>query len=250
MLFLRSLVFAVFQAATVVPVALGCLVWAIFPLHMRYRMTMIWPRLVIWGGRVICGMRYSVLGMENLPDGPCVLLSKHQSAWETLFYPVLMPRELCYVYKRELHYVPFFGWGIALLRMIHIDRSRGMDAFESVVRQGGLRLAEGRWIIMFPEGTRTPVGRPGRYKTGGPRLALRLGVPVVPIAHNAGEVWPRNSFIKKPGLITVSIGPMIASTGLTPEQLSSKVESWIETEMRRISPHAYAHATTEVQGTS
>jgi 1-acyl-sn-glycerol-3-phosphate acyltransferase len=219
-------------------------VWVFFPLHVRYRLTIMWPRMVIWSGRVLCGMRYQVKGMENLPDGPCILLSKHQSAWETLFYPCIMPRELCYVYKRELHYVPFFGWGIALLRMVHIDRSRGMDAFESVVRQGSQRLAEGRWIIMFPEGTRIPVGKAGRYKTGGPRLAIRLRVPVVPIAHNAGEVWPRNSFIKKPGLITVSVGPLIASEGLTPEELSDKVATWIENEMRRISPHAYAPATT------
>lgn len=243
MLLLRSLVFAVFQVVTVIPVALGCLVWVVFPLKVRYRLTMTWPRMVIWGGKVICGMRYQVLGMENLPDCPCIVLSKHQSAWETLFLPCIMPREVSYVYKRELHWVPFFGWGIALLRMVHIDRGSPMDALESVVRQGGQRLAEGRWIIMFPEGTRIPVGRTGRYKMGGARLAQRLNVPVVPIAHNAGELWPRNSLLKKPGLITVSIGPPIPPTGLSAEQLSSKVESWIETEMRRISPHAYADAT-------
>lgn len=244
MLWLRSFLFALFQVVTVIPVAIGCILIAPLPLHWRYRFTVWWPRMVIWAGTLLCGIRYRVEGFDNLPDGPCILLAKHQSAWETLFFPTVMPRELCFVYKRELHWVPFFGWGLALLRMVHIDRSKGSDAFESVVRQGSQRMAEGRWIIMFPEGTRTPVGKKGHYKTGGTRLAVRLAVPVVPIAHNAGEVWPRNSFTKRPGLVTVSIGPPISSTGLSPEQLMSKVESWIETEMRRISPHAYAETST------
>ncbi len=237
---LRAWLFFLIELVTVIPVALGCLVLAPLPLHLRYSWTILWPRVVIWAGRVVCGMRYEVIGMENLPNGPCVLLPKHQSTWETMFFPTIMPRELCFVYKRELHWVPFFGWGIKLLRMVSIDRKKGTDAFESVVRQGTQRLQEGRWIIMFPEGTRTPVGKRGRYKSGGSRLALRLGVPVVPIAHNAGELWPRTKLPQRPGLITVSIGPPIASAGRTAEQIMSEVESWIESEMRRISPHAYA----------
>lgn len=240
MLFVRSLVYLIVQVVTVIPWAMGCIFLAPFPLHLRYRYTVGWPRMMIWFGKVLCGMRYQILGMSHLPDGPCILLSKHQSAWETLLYPSVMPRELCFVYKRELHYVPFFGWGLALLRMVHIDRSRGVNAFENVVRQGTQRVAEGRWIIMFPEGTRIPVGRAGRYKMGGTRLATRLSVPVVPIAHNAGQCWPRNSFIKRPGLITVSIGPALSSAGESAEGLMAKVESWIEAEMRRISPDIYA----------
>ena len=237
---LRAWLFVAIELVTVIPIALGCLVLAPFPLHLRYRWTILWPRMVIWAGRVVCGMRYRVIGMENLPDGPCVLLPKHQSTWETMFFPTMMPRELCFVYKRELHWVPFFGWGIKLLRMVHIDRSRGTDAFEYVVKQGTQRMQEGRWIIMFPEGTRTPVGAKGRYKSGGSRLALRMGVPVVPIAHNAGELWPRKKLPQRPGLITVSIGPKIESAGRTADEVTSEVESWIESEMRRISPHAYA----------
>jgi 1-acyl-sn-glycerol-3-phosphate acyltransferase len=240
---LRGWIFFVIELVTVVPIAIGCLLLAPMPLRVRYHFTILWPRIVIWAGRVVCGMRYEVIGMENLPDGPCVLLPKHQSTWETMFFPTMMPRELCYVYKRELHWVPFFGWGIALLRMVHIDRSRGTDAFENVVKQGTQRMQEGRWIIMFPEGTRTPVGAKGRYKSGGSRLALRMGVPVVPIAHNAGELWPRKKLPQRPGLITVSIGPKIESAGRTAEQVTSEVESWIENEMRRISPHAYADAS-------
>jgi 1-acyl-sn-glycerol-3-phosphate acyltransferase len=237
---LRQYLFVVIGVVTVIPIAFGCILLAFMPFPVRYRFTILYPRIVIWAARVVCGLDYRVEGMDNLPDGPCVLLPKHQSTWETFYFPVHMPRELCYVYKRELHWVPFFGWGIALLRMVHIDRARGTDAFESVVRQGTQRMKEGRWIIMFPEGTRTPVGKAGRYKTGGPRLAIRMGVPVVPIAHNAGEFWPKKHLPRGPGVITVSIGKPIESTGRTPEQLTSAVESWIESEMRRISPHAYA----------
>jgi 1-acyl-sn-glycerol-3-phosphate acyltransferase len=152
-----------------------------------------------------------------------------------------MPKELCFVFKRELLWVPFFGWGIGLLKMIHIDRSQGRDAFESVVQQGQRKLDEGRWIIMFPEGTRIPRGRRGKYKSGGSRLAIRTAAPVIPMAVNSAACWPKRPWIKRPGLITVSIGPPIASDGLSPEQLSTAVEHWIEAEMRRIDPDAYHH---------
>ncbi len=241
LLTLRAVIFLVFQFVTVVPMAIGCLLCAPLPLSLRYRFTIQWPRMVIWGARVILGIRHQVQGAHNLPDAPAIILSKHQSTWETLFYPTFMPRELCYVFKRELLYIPFFGWGIWLLEMIHIDRGRGADAFEQVVQQGRARLAEGRWLIMFPEGTRTGVGARGRYKSGGPRFAVRTGALVIPIAVNSGECWPRKAFLKHPGLITVSIGPPISPEGKTAEQLSREVEHWIEAEMRRMSPHAYAH---------
>jgi 1-acyl-sn-glycerol-3-phosphate acyltransferase len=131
--------------------------------------------------------------------------------------------------------------------MIHIDRSQGRDAFESVVQQGQRKLDEGRWIIMFPEGTRIPRGRRGKYKSGGSRLAIRTAAPVIPLAVNSAACWPKRPWIKRPGLITVSIGPPIASDGLSPDQLSTEVEHWIEAEMRRIDPDAYRH-TQAVQG--
>ncbi|HVL58351.1 MAG TPA: lysophospholipid acyltransferase family protein [Burkholderiaceae bacterium] len=236
---LRSLLFLLFMTVTVIPYALLCLLWAPLPLHRRYALTVGWPRLVMAALRSLCGLRWQVLGHEHLPDGPAIILSKHQSTWETFFYPTYMPREVCYVFKRELLYLPFFGWGLALLDMIHIDRRRGRDAFESMVAQGVQKLAQGRWIIIFPEGTRTPVGSQGRYKTGGARLAVRTNTPVVPIAVNSGEFWPKKKFIKRPGTITVSIGKPILPAGKTAEQLNDEVEHWIEREMRRISPHAY-----------
>jgi 1-acyl-sn-glycerol-3-phosphate acyltransferase len=240
MLVVRSALFLLFQALTVVPYGLFCLLCAPLPLHVRYRVTIGWPRMVLWAGRVLCGMQARVIGWENLPDGPAILLSKHQSTWETFFYVAWMPREVCFVFKRELLWVPFFGWGIGLLNMIHIDRKQGRNAFESLVSQGIRKLAEGRWILMFPEGTRTRVGTQGQYKSGGARLAVRTGAPVVPLAVNSGELWPKGRFVKRPGVITVSIGKPIPSAGKTTEQLNTEVEAWIEAEMRRISPHAYA----------
>lgn len=237
---LRSIAFTLLQLVTVVPMSLICLLVAPLPRRQRYRITVAWPRMIVWGARVILGIDHRVIGAENLPDGPAILLSKHQSTWETLFYPSYMPRELCFVFKRELLMLPFFGWGIWLLDMIHINRSQGRNAFEEVAAQGSRKLAEGRWIIMFPEGTRTAPGASPRYKTGGARLAVRTGAPVVPIAMNSGDLWPRRAFLKKPGTVTVSIGPPIPTAGRSPEDVLADVQQWIEAEMRRIAPAAYA----------
>lgn len=240
MLFLRSSAYALFLIVTVIPYAFICMLWSPLPLHWRFKLTMGWPRLAIWGARVICGLRWKIEGWDNLPEGQAIVLSKHQSAWETLFLPAYLPREVCFVYKRELHRVPFFGWGLAMLDMIPIDRSKGREAFDQVVKIGQQRLNEGRWPILFPEGTRIAPGKIGRFKMGGALLATRTGAPVVPIAHNAGECWARNAFIKRPGLITVSIGKPIPSEGLTPEELNVRVQDWIETEMQRLNPERYS----------
>ena len=239
MAYLRATLYLLFLIITVIPYAILCMLWAPLPQHLRYKLTVGWPRLAVWGAKVILGIRWEIKGAENLPDGPAILLSKHQSAWETLFFPAYMPREVCFVYKKELHQVPFFGWGLALLRMIPIDRSKGRDAFEQVVRIGGQRLNEGRWPILFPEGTRIAPGKAGRYKMGGALLASRTGARIIPVAHNAGECWPRKAFIKKPGLITVSIGPLIESEGVDPETLNRQVQAWIEGEMRVLNPERY-----------
>lgn len=236
---IRASLYQAFLIITVIPYALACLLWSPLPQSWRYRLTAGWPRLAVWGARVILGIRWEVKGWDNLPDGPGIILSKHQSAWETCFFPAYMPREVCFVYKKELHRIPFFGWGLALLRMIPIDRSKGRDAFEQVVQMGQKRIDEGRWPLLFPEGTRIAPGTAGRYKMGGARLAVRTGTPVIPVAHNAGELWPRRAFIKRPGMITVSIGPTIDPTGLSADQLNEKVRDWIETEMRNLNPERY-----------
>ena len=236
---LRATFYYLFLIITVIPYAFLCVLWAPLPLHWRYKLTMGWPRPADWGAGFFCGLHWQVQGWENLPDGPAIILSKHQSAWETLFLPSHLPRQVCFVYKKELHLVPFFGWGLALLRMIPINRAKGREAFEQVVQIGQIRLDEGRWPILFPEGTRIAPGKMGRFKFGGALLAIRTGTPIVPIAHNAGEYWPRNSFFKKSGLITVSIGAPISPEGLTPEALNQKVHDWISSEMQRLNPERY-----------
>ena len=239
MTFLRSLVFMIVLIVTVIPYALCCVLWAPLPLAWRYRLTLGWPRLALWAATWILGIRYQTRGVEHLPDGPVILLSKHQSAWETLYFAAKLPRDAVFVYKRELHHVPFFGWSLALLSMIPIDRSKGRESFEQVVRIGSQRLAEGRWPVLFPEGTRTAPGEVGRYKQGGALLACRTGVSVVPVAHNAGECWPRNAFIKTPGLVTVSFGPALSPEGHSPATLNRAVRDWIEAEMRVLNPERY-----------
>lgn len=253
-LVLRSVLFLLVLPIPTVVWAFACFLFAPLPYATRYWLTARWNVFVIGTARVLCGIRYRIIGLENLPDGPAILLSKHQSAWETIFFMCVMPRPVVFVFKKELLYIPFFGWGLALLRMIPIDRSKGRDAFAQVLEHGRKRLNEGRWIVMFPEGTRIPVGQRGRYKGGGTRLAVETATPIVPIALNSGECWPKNSFVKKPGLITVSIGKPISPEGRTPADLIEQVEHWIESEMRVISPGVYlrtsAISTREAASTS
>lgn len=201
-----------------------------------------WFRLVIWGTRVFLGVQVRVHGLENLPVGattPAILLSKHQSTLETLLIPTLIPHPLAFVFKRELLRIPFFGWSMARLNMIHIDRESRALAMKHVIEQGKQRLAQGTWVMMFPEGTRMARGQSGTYQTAGTRLAVESGAPVVPIAVSSGKCWPRQGFIKYPGVVEVSIGPAIASVGREPKELMREVQGWIEAEMRRIDPDAY-----------
>ncbi|WP_338845451.1 lysophospholipid acyltransferase family protein [Massilia sp. W12] len=240
-LFVRSLILFLVMALGAFFWCFVCMLAAPFPYKIRYWVTSRWNVAVIATAKYVCGIEYEIRGEENQPDRPIIVLSKHQSAWETIFYLMALRRPLVFVFKRELILVPFFGWGLGLLRMIPINRSKGADAFKMVVEIGKERLNSGQWVIMFPEGTRIPVGKAGKYKTGGTRFAIENGVEVLPIAVNSGECWPKNSFLKYPGKITVSIGKPIASQGKTADQLMKEVEGWIEAEMRVISPHVYAH---------
>lgn len=242
----RSVLYALWLAITVVPIAMAVLVASIFTRGDRlYWMCAFFLRLSIWGAKVICGVRWRVHGMERLPAhdrlAPLILCPKHQSTWETFAFPALMSHPLCYVFKRELIYIPFFGWAMGRLDMIHIDRSKRTEAWSKVAEQGREYMARGNWVIMFPEGTRTPRGGQGTYKNGATRLAVATGVPVVPIAVNSASCWPRKSFVLTPGTIDVSIGTPIPSVGREADALMREVEAWIEAEMRRIDPQAYAN---------
>jgi 1-acyl-sn-glycerol-3-phosphate acyltransferase len=241
--FIRSLIHMLWMMVTVIPWAIVVIVlsWFVSPTRM-YWMCAGWLKCAMWGLKVICGVQWRITGMDNLPHGDkdgAVLLCKHQSTLETFLMPVIMPHPLAYVFKRELLYVPFFGWAMARMDMIHIDRRKRAEAFSKVVQQGKRVMSEGVWVIMFPEGTRIPRGQAGQYKTGGTRLACETGRPVVPIAVNGAKHWPRKGFVKTPGIVDVVIGPQISSAGREPEELMREVETWIETKMREIDPAAY-----------
>ena len=242
---LRSALYIVFLIVTVVPWAVVTVVYSAFrrgaPL---YWVCIMWLRAAIWGARVICGVQYRVRGLEHLPtaaDGNAsvLLAPKHQSTWETFAFPTLMPHPLAYVFKRELLWIPFFGWAMGRLDMIHIDRSRRTEAWAKVLAQGKALMARGNWVIMFPEGTRSPRGSQGDYKSGAARLAAMTGTPIVPIAVTSARCWPRRSWLLRPGTIDVSIGRPIPSAGRRPDELTREVEAWIEAEMRRLDPQAY-----------
>ena len=241
--FLRSVLHTLFMAVTVIPWALAVLIAAPFLNSTQiYWMCARWLKLAVDGGTFILGIKNHVIGFENLPVGstaPAVLLVKHQSTWETFSMPALMPHPLAYVFKKELLYVPFFGWAMGRMDMIHIDRSKRAQAFNKVVEQGQRLLNQGTWVIMFPEGTRIPRGHKGTYKSGGTRLAVETGAPVIPIAVTSAKCWPRKAFVKKPGTVEFSIGKPIPSAGREPDELMREVEAWIETEMRRLDPTAY-----------
>ncbi len=226
---LRSTVFAAFQIL-ITPV-FGIIALLTFPLPAltRYRIISVWTRWVMWASRVICGIRFRVIGAENIPKEPCIILAKHQSAWETMGFQLIFPPQV-WVLKKELLRVPFFGWGLAMLSPIAIDRSSRRQALQQLVDQGRHRLAAGFYIVIFPEGTRIAPGKRGKYRAGGARLAVQTGTPVLPVAHNAGLCWGKNSFLKYPGMITVSIGPSILPDG-DAESLARRVEDWIENEM-------------------
>ena len=232
---LRSLAFALAQILITPPYAIVALATFPLPRLARYRVISGWSHAMIWLAKVMLGIDYRVVGAENLPRTPAVILSKHQSAWETLAFQVIFPPQVL-VLKRELLWIPFFGWGLALTSPIAIDRGRGIRALKRMVALGRRRLAQGFWIAIFPEGTRVPPGQRGKYHLGGAWLAVNCGAPVVPVAHNAGLFWGRKAFFKCPGTVTVEIGAPIDSRAHTPESLNATVEEWIEGRMVALCP--------------
>ncbi len=248
MIFLRSALYGLFLLVTVVPWALVAVAYSAFVRGDRmYWLCVGWLRLATWGAKVICGVRYRVTGLDHLPSAAnahaAVLLApKHQSTWETFAFPALMPHPLAYVFKRELLWIPFFGWAIGRMDMIHIDRGRRTAAWAKVQKEGRRLMAQGHWVIMFPEGTRAARGEKGEYQTGAARLAVTTGTPIVPIAVTSARCWPRRSWLLRPGLIEVSIGRPIPAKGRRHDELMREVEGWIEAEMRRLDPDAYPAA--------
>lgn len=233
MIILRSTLFLVVQALLTILFSLIGLLTFPFGPFTRYRIISVWNHIVVRAARLICGIRHELLGLENIPDHPVIVMAKHQSAWETIALPTLLP-PMSIVIKRELLNIPFFGWGMRMVSPIAINRQAGKESLKQIVAQGKARMQQGFWVLIFPEGTRVKAGEVGRYGIGGAWLATHTKTPVLPVAHNAGEVWPRNSFFKRPGTVTVSIGPMISSEGKKADVLNEEVRNWIETEMSRL----------------
>jgi 1-acyl-sn-glycerol-3-phosphate acyltransferase len=247
MIYIRSTLFVLVSSLiTIFSTSLGMVGFCLGARPMiRHRLVVgTWVPAMLWAVRVLLGIRYRVIGAENIPAGPAVIASKHQSAWETIGLQAIFP-PLCYVLKRELLWIPFLGWGLAAIQSIAINRKAGKDALSQVVEQGRERLKNGVWVAVFPEGTRVAPGVRGRYRPGGAFLAKRAGVPIVPVAHNAGEFWRRNAFLKHPGEILVSIGPAIGVKGVKAEEINRRAKDWIEGEMSRLFPHHFQNGELE-----
>ena len=230
---LRSALFVLALAIITPPYAVLALATVLLPRMTRYRIISGWSRLVIWLAKHILGIRWRVEGREHLPGRPAVILSKHQSAWETMAFQLIFPPQVL-VLKRELLWIPFFGWGLALMSPIAIDRSRGVAALRSIARRGRERLQQGFWIVVFPEGTRVAPGERRAFQLGGAWLAAASGAPVVPVAHNAGLFWPRNAFLKRPGTVIVRIGPTIEAAQRDPKTINAIAEAWIEEQQKAL----------------
>jgi 1-acyl-sn-glycerol-3-phosphate acyltransferase len=238
LLYLRSLLFWLGFFSLTLVFALLLFISFPLPFDKRFYVTRGWSKATIaWLG-FTCRLSYEVSGTENIGAQPGIVFSKHQSTWETLSLNFWFTPQ-SWVVKRELLWIPLFGWGMSMMEAIAIDRSAGRKAVDQLVEQGRDRLEKSRWIILFPEGTRIAPGKRGRYRIGGALLAQRTGYPVTPVAHNAGEYWPRRQFIKKPGIIQVHIGPPIDSHGKTAQQILVEAENWIETEMASITTLAH-----------
>jgi 1-acyl-sn-glycerol-3-phosphate acyltransferase len=238
MTLVRSVLYLILVILLTIPFGILVSLAMIFPMQTRYAIIAAWRVGFMAISQYVLGIRYRVIGRENMPSEPSIILSKHQSAWETVGLQEIFP-PLVFVLKKSLLAIPFFGWGLAAMKMISIDRMAGKDALRQVVDQGRDRLDAGFWVVIFPEGTRVAPGQKRRYKSGGAHLAVQTGAKIVPVAHDAGEVWGKNALLKSPGLITVSIGPAVDPAGKSEAEINTLVEAWIEAEMHRLSPHRY-----------
>ncbi len=234
MQFIRSLIFSISMIIATILISLVLLLCAPLPFHLRSRAGRAYAAYIIGSLKTLCGVDYHVKGRENIPKGAAIIFSNHQSTWETYALQLLFPSQV-WVLKRELMWVPFFGWGMAMLKPISIDRSSGRKAIKQIIKQGTARLDAGIWITIFPEGTRIAPGKYKRWGMGGAILAEESAYPIVPVAHNAGEFWGRREFVKRPGTIQVVIGPVIEPRGRKAAEISAEVENWMRRTMAEIS---------------
>ncbi|MGI9319196.1 MAG: lysophospholipid acyltransferase family protein [bacterium] len=233
MIAVRSLIYIVGQIISAVIVDILVLLTFPLPRPIRDRVITSWARFNIWTLGIVCGLKYRIRGAENIPDRSAIIISNHQSAWETLCFQLFFP-PLSFVLKKQLLWIPFFGWGLAAYRPIAIDRAQKMRALDQLITQGQQRLEEGRWLVIYPEGTRMSPGQPGKFQIGGAMIAAKSGAPIVPVAHNAGVFWPKRSFLKFPGCIDVVIGPAIETKGRRAREINEQVEGWIKSTIAEL----------------
>lgn len=232
--FIRSLIFVIFLPTVTIFYSFFSICMFPFPLRYRYAVIMAWTSMMVWMLKKVCHVDYHVRGLENIPQNRNgIILSKHQSTWETFFLPTLF-HQSAIILKRELLWVPFFGWGLATIEPIAINRKDGTSAMDQIIAKGRKCLEAGRFILVFPEGTRITPGQVGKYRLGGARLATTTGYPIIPVAHNAGRFWPKRGFMKKPGVIQVVIGPLIETKDRTPEAVLEEAKQWIESTVLEI----------------
>lgn len=223
----RSLLYAAGQGLLSVIFSMAAILALVLPYRLRYALVSRWTHCNLWWLEKTCHLNHEVVGIENVPEQPTIIFCKHESAWETLALQRYFAPQV-WVIKRELLWIPFFGWGLATLKPIAIDRSSSRKALEQILAQGRARLEDGCWVVIFPEGTRVAPGERRRYRQGGALLARDTGYPVLPVAHDAGDFWPRNGFIKRPGTIQLAIGPPIASAGRSAADINGEAEAWIQ----------------------
>ncbi len=213
------------------PIILLCF---FLPFSVRYQLAQLWIKALFFVLKITCGLTYEVQGLENIPkDQACIVLSKHQSAWETVALRLFLPQQTALL-KKSLLWIPLGGWALATLKPIAIDRENQREALKSLIEQGTTRLKEGMFVIIFPEGTRAAPGENKKFNAGGAMLAQKSGYPVIPLAHNAGEYWPRYSFLKYPGTIQVRIGPAIQTRDRKAKDINAEAEAWIAQAMQEI----------------
>lgn len=226
--------FVMYGAALIISSLVVLFFWA--PFSTRWALAVAWADTCLWAGRVFCGLDVQTEGQENIPDEPCVFLIKHTSALETYWQIAALPPS-SWVLKRELLWLPAFGWSLAVMKSIAIDRKAGGPSVKQVIDQGKAKLASGMSVCIFPEGTRMPPGETRRYGVSGAALAKRAGCPIIPVAHNAGDFWPRQGLAKYPGQIRFCIGPPIDPAGRKPKETNLIVQQWVESKMSEISSH-------------
>ncbi|WBF65382.1 MAG: 1-acyl-sn-glycerol-3-phosphate acyltransferase [Candidatus Kinetoplastibacterium crithidii] len=233
-IFLRSFIYMLFLIITIIPYSILSLMTFVLPLNIRYKIITLWPKIALLGLKFICNLRWNIKGIDLIPNQPLIIVSNHQSIWETLFFIAYFPQKICFIYKKELNYIPFFGWGLILLDMIAINRSEGLNSFKKISEIGTKKLENNYSILIFPEGTRAAPGKIKKFKIGASLLANNTRCNILPIAHNAGNFWKKDSFIIRPGIIKLSIGNVIKVDSLTPSEINIIIYESIKKEFTKI----------------